>query len=280
MRCKAWKWAQSEVPALSPGSYYLMAASLLAGLLGLILGSFLNVVATRLPQGEAVWDGRSRCPQCRRTLAWYDNIPLVSYLRLRGRCRACGAAIPGRYPLLELAGGLMGLALWQTFPHQLILLAYGPFCLALLALTVIDLEHRLLPDAITIPGIILGLLSPLVQPQLTFLESVGGALGGAALFAGIAWGYERLTGRQGLGWGDVKLLAMIGAFLGFKALPWVIFLSALTGTLTGLGQILVKGHDTRTRWRTLSLPYGPFLALGALCYLFGSAWLPDMFGGP
>jgi leader peptidase (prepilin peptidase)/N-methyltransferase len=130
-----------------------MAESCGAVLVGLILGSFLNVVITRLPQGESLWTPRSRCPRCRHPLAWYDNIPLISYAFLRGRCRACSAAISWRYPLVELAGGLMVLALWSTFLHQFILLAYGPFCLALVALSVIDLEYRLLPDFITIPGL-------------------------------------------------------------------------------------------------------------------------------
>ncbi len=201
----------------------------LAGLVGLALGSFLNVVITRLPQGESVWAGRSRCPQCRQPIAWYDNIPLLSYVRLRGRCRSCGAAIPWRYLLVELAGGLMALALWHTFPDRLLLLAYGPFCLALVALTAIDLEHRLLPDAITLPGIILGLLLSLLLPHLSFPEAAAGALVGAALFYGIAWLYEKLAGRRGLGGGDVKMLAMIGAFLGVGALPLVIVVSAGLG---------------------------------------------------
>jgi leader peptidase (prepilin peptidase)/N-methyltransferase len=171
----------------------------------------------------------------------------------------------------------MLLALWRTFPYQL-LLAYVPFALALLALTAIDLEHRLLPDAITLPNIILGLLFFLLLPDLIFWESAAGALSGAALFSGIAWAYEKLTGRRGMGWGDVKLLAMIGAFLGLRALPWVILISAGLGTLAGLLQVVMK-DSTRHHWRTLSLPYGPFLALGALGYLFGSAFLPAMFGG-
>ena len=248
-----------------------MAESLLAALVGLSLGSFVNVVITRLPEGESVWRGRSRCPWCRRPLAWYDNLPLASYVWLQGRCRACGAAIPWRYPLVELAGGLLVLALWHAFPHQLILLAYVPFGLALVALSVIDLEHRLLPDAITIPGIILGLLLSLALPHLSFLDSAAGAAGGAALFWGIAWTYEKLTGRRGLGLGDVKLLAMIGAFLGWEALPWVILSSAALGSLAGLLHILVQGR--RGPWRTLALPYGPFLALGAVSYLFWGEWL-------
>jgi leader peptidase (prepilin peptidase) / N-methyltransferase len=253
---------------------------LLAGLVGLALGSFLNVVITRLPQGESVWAGRSRCPECRRPLCWYDNIPLFSYVWLKGRCRYCGAAIPWRYPLVELAGGLIALALWHTFPDKLILLAYGPFCLALVALTAIDLEHRLLPDAITLPGIILGLLLSLALPQLSFAGAAAGVVAGAALFSGVAWLYEKWAGRRGLGGGDVKLLAMIGAFLGLEALPLVILVSAGLGTLTGLLQVLLgRGSETRAQWRTISLPYGPFLAAGAWCYLFWGKRLLNFLSG-
>jgi leader peptidase (prepilin peptidase)/N-methyltransferase len=242
--------------------------SLLAGLVGLALGSFLNVVITRLPQGESVWGGRSRCPQCRSPLPWYDNIPLCSYVWLRGRCRSCGAGIPWRYLLVELAAGLMALALWHTFPDKLLLLAYAPFGLALIALSAIDLEHRLLPDAITIPGTILGLLLALALPQLSFLEAAAGALVGAGLFYAVGRLYEKWTGSRGLGGGDVKMLAMIGAFLGVGALPLVILVSAGLGTLTGLLRVLGQGPGSRGQWRTLSLPYGPFLAAGAWCYLF------------
>ena len=253
--------------------------SLLAGLVGLALGSFLNVVITRLPQGESVWAGRSRCPRCRGPLRWYDNIPLWSYVGLRGRCRSCGAAIPRRYPLVELAGGLTALALWHTFPDKLLLLAYAPFGLALIALTAIDLEHRLLPDAITIPGIILGLLLSLMLPQLSFPSAAAGALAGAALFSGVALFYEKWAGRSGLGWGDVKMLAMIGAFLGVWALPLVILTSAGLGTLAGLIRVLGQGPGARGQWRTISLPYGPFLAAGAGCYLFWGERLLNFLGG-
>jgi leader peptidase (prepilin peptidase)/N-methyltransferase len=162
----------------------------------------------------------------------------------------------------------MALALWHTFPDKLVLLAYGPFCLALVALTAIDLEHRLLPDAITLPGAILGLLLSLILPQLSFPAAVAGAFVGSALFSGIAWLYEKWAGRRGLGGGDVKLLAMIGAFLGIEALPLVILISAGLGILTGLIQVLGQAPGPRGQWRTISLPYGPFLAVGAWCYLF------------
>jgi leader peptidase (prepilin peptidase) / N-methyltransferase len=254
-------------------------AWLLAGLVGLALGSFLNVVITRLPRGEAVVAGRSRCPRCRARLPWYDNIPLVSYLRLRGRCRSCGAAISWRYPLMELAGGLLALALWHAFPDRLLLLAYAPFCLALAALTAIDLEHRLLPDAITLPGIVWGLLLSLALPQLSFPAAAAGALAGAGLFYGIARVYEKWAGRPGLGGGDVKLLAMIGAFLGVEALPLVILISAGLGTLAGLIRLLAPGPGPAGPWRTLSLPYGPFLAAAAGVQLFWGERLLHLLGG-
>jgi leader peptidase (prepilin peptidase) / N-methyltransferase len=242
-------------------------SDLLAFLVGLSLGSFLNVVITRLPQGEQFWRGRSRCSQCRATLPWYDNIPILSYLRLRGRCRFCGAAIPWRYPLVELAGGGLALALWVSFPVRMLLLAYAPFTAALLALTAIDLEHRLLPDAITLPGIALGLLLALALPQLSFKAAAAGALLGGASFYAVGWIYERLTGRQGMGGGDVKLMAMIGAFLGVQAVPFVVFISALLGTLAGLGLALKAHRWSEGQWRLTSLPYGPFLAVAALIYL-------------
>lgn len=240
----------------------------LALMAGLALGSFLNVVATRLPLKEQFWAGRSRCPQCRATLFWYDNLPLLSYLLLRGRCRFCSAPIPWRYPLLELASGLLALALWLQFPWSPRLIAYGPFGAALLVLSAIDLEHRLLPDAITYPGILLGLLLALVLPHLSFPESLLGVLLGGGVFYLVGMIYEWFTGSTGMGGGDVKLLAMIGAFLGAYALPFIIFFSAALGTVAGVAQTLARGAWRQGQWRTTSIPFGPFLAAAALLYLF------------
>jgi len=251
---------------------------LLVFLMGLALGSFLNVAATRLPAGEQPWPGRSRCPHCRASLPWYDNLPLLSFLRLRGRCRFCAAPIPWRYPLLELAGGLLALGLWLKFPGSLQLLAYGPFGYALLLLTVIDLEHRLLLDVITYPGLALGLLLALFLPAPGFLEALGGAVAGWTLFFLIGWLYEKFSGRRGMGGGDVKLLAMIGAFLGVSSLPLIILVSAVLGSLTGLGLVLAGGAWRDGAWRHASLPFGPFLAAAALLYLFTGDLLPRLLG--
>ena len=231
------------------------------------------------PRENRWWPAVPGALSARPPLSWYDNIPLCSYVWLRGRCRSCGAAISWRYPLVELAGGLMALVLWHTFPDRLLLLAYGPFSLALLALTAIDLEHRLLPDAITVPGTILGLLLSLVLPELSFQAAAAGALAGGGLFFGIGWLYEKWAGRRGLGGGDVKMLAMIGAFLGVWALPLVILISAGLGTLTGLILVLGQGRGARGQWRTISLPYGPFLAAGAWCYLLWGERLLNLLSG-
>jgi leader peptidase (prepilin peptidase)/N-methyltransferase len=251
----------------------------LAGLVGLALGSFANVVITRLPLCEQIWAGRSRCPFCHVALPWYDNLPLLSYLRLRGHCRFCGMAIPWRYPLVEMAGGLLVLVLWSRFPFDTILIAYVPFGMALLALSVIDLEHRLLLDAITLPGLGLGLVLSLALPHISFLQAAGGAVLGSFLLFGVGWLYQRLRGRRGLGGGDVKLMAMIGAFLGAAAIPLVIFFSAAMGCVAGFALALVQGRWRQGQWQSLRIPYGPFLAAGAIIYLLAGDSLLRLLGG-
>lgn len=251
----------------------------LAGLVGLSLGSFLNVVITRLPRREQGWVGRSRCPCCSTRLPWYDNLPLLSYLRLRGRCRFCGAPISCRYPVVELSGCLVSLILWSKFPFDGLLIAYVPFSMALLALSAIDLEHRLLPDAISLPGIGLGLGLALVLPHISFLDAASGAvLGGLSLYS-VGWIYQKLRGKRGLGGGDVKLMAMIGAFLGAASLPLVIFLSAALGCLAGFALAVAQGRWHHGQWRSVSLPYGPFLAAGAFIYLLAGENLIRLLGG-
>lgn len=246
-----------------------MAVPVLVFLVGLALGSFLNVVITRLPLGEPVWAGRSHCPHCRVPIPWQDNLPLVSFFILRRRCRFCRSPISWRYPLVELTGGLLALALWARFPGSYLLLVYGPFCAGLIILTGLDLEHRWLPDVITLPGIALGLIFSLLFPHLTFLEALAGALVGGGIFFILGWGYEKLTGKMGMGGGDVKLMALIGAFLGIKSVPFVILVSAALGSLVGIAAVLIAGNWRRGGWRTAAIPYGPFLAGAALVYLLG-----------
>lgn len=240
-----------------------MLAPALAFLVGLAVGSFLNVVITRLPRDERVAAGRSRCPACGVTLAWRDNIPLLSYFLLKGRCRVCEAPIPWRYPLVEALSGALALALWLKFPGSPLLLVYGPFTAILVALTFLDLEHFWLPDRLTYPGIALGLALSLALPHLSFKNALAGAALGGLSFYLIAWGYRRLTGREGLGGGDVKLMAMIGAFLGVEALPWVVLISALLGSVAGLWAALKSKQGVHT-----PIPYGPFLGAAAIICVF------------
>jgi leader peptidase (prepilin peptidase)/N-methyltransferase len=244
-----------------------MAVLVLVFLVGLALGSFLNVVITRLPLEEQVWAGRSRCPHCRNPIPWQDNLPLLSFLLLRRRCRFCRQPISWRYPGVELAGGLLALALWARFPGSSLLLVYAPFTAALIVLTGLDLEHRWLPDVITLPGAALGLILSLIFPHLSFWEALAGALAGGGVFYLLGWAYEKLTGKMGMGGGDVKLMALIGAFLGLKSLPFVIIFSAALGSLAGIAAVLITGTWRRGGWRTTAIPYGPFLAGAALLYL-------------
>lgn len=242
-----------------------MVTNILAVLIGLVIGSFLNVVISRLPWKEPFWAGRSRCPHCRHTLSWQDLIPLLSYIWLRGRCRFCDHPISWRYPAVELATGLLALGLWLRFPGSSLLWVYGPFTAALVVLTVLDLQYFWLPDLITLPGIGLGLAAALLFPQLNFISALLGTVLGAALFQGVRWVYARLTRgeRQGMGLGDVKLMAFIGAVLGAEALPWVLFSSAALGSVVGLVAAWRSGQG-----RLTPVPYGPFLAVGALLSLF------------
>ncbi len=256
-----------------------MAAFFPAFLVGLALGSFLNVVITRLPAGEQVWAGRSRCPHCRAPIPWHDNLPLISFLLLKGRCRFCRGPISWRYPAVEMAGGLLALALWARFPGSSLLLVYGPFCAALLVLTCLDLERRWLPDVITLPGVALGLVLALIFPHLAFWEALAGALVGGAIFYGLRWTYAKMTGKAGMGGGDVKLLALIGAFLGIKSLPLVILISAGLGSLAGIGLVLITGDWRGGKWRTAAIPYGPFLAAAAVLYLLGNRELTRLLLG-
>jgi len=242
-----------------------MMVNILVVLIGLVIGSFLNVVISRLPLEEPFWVGRSRCPHCRHTLSWHDLIPLLSYIWLRGRCRFCDHPISWRYPAVELATGLLALGLWLRFPSSGLLWVYAPFTAALVVLTFLDLQYFWLPDLITLPGIALGLTAALILPQLNFFSALLGAVLGAALFQGVRWVYARVTGgkRQGMGLGDVKLMAFIGAVLGVEALPWVLFSSAALGSLVGVVVAWRSG-----RGRLTPIPYGPFLVVGALLFLF------------
>jgi len=234
-----------------------------AFLLGVIIGSFLNVCIRRLPAGESVVSPPSHCPQCGARIRSWDNIPLLSYLVLRGRCRACGTSIPLRYPVVEaLTGGMLVLLVWR-FDLSALLVVDGIFVAALLVVSFIDLDHQIIPDVISLPGIAVGLLFSIAGWGPPLRTSLAGVLLGGGILYAVAAGYQLLTGREGMGGGDIKLLAMIGAFLGWRGVLVTLVLGSFTGAVIGIGLMAVRGADSR-----VPIPFGPFLALGALCALF------------
>ncbi len=226
--------------------------------LGAIVGSFLNVCIHRLPRRESVVTPASRCPRCATPIRWYDNIPLVSFLVLRGRCRACKAAISWRYPLVEATTVLLFLLAWTRFGLTLEGARAAILASALLVVALIDLDHRIIPDRVTLPGIVMGLLMAGFLPPRIVSSAVGTLLGGG-LFYLIA-----LASRGGMGGGDIKLAAMLGAFLGWQAGLLAIFLGVLAGGMVGTALLLL-----RLRGRKDAIPFGPFLALGGIVALFG-----------
>lgn len=260
---------------------------------GLLWGSFLNVVIHRLPLGESVVTPRSRCPGCRKLIAWHQNVPVLSWLFLRARCASCGIKISARYPLVELlTATLFTLGAWwrpdmASWPFQFWFLG------ALIACTFIDFDHWILPDKITLPGILVGLVATLFAPLPGYSDSFvyaeveprAGAVAaylatnlvtwifGVLVGGGILWavreGYERIAHKEGLGGGDVKFLAMIGAFLGAKGALATLVLSSFLGSIVGIFLIALRGRN-----RGSQIQFGPFLALGALAAFFfgGDLW--------
>jgi leader peptidase (prepilin peptidase)/N-methyltransferase len=239
---------------------------------GAIFGSFANVMILRWPKGESVVRPRSRCPHCGHPIRWFDNIPILSWLMLRGRCRDCRAAISWRYPLVELIMASLFTAAfffvgWNWYLLEVLILIFG-----LVTVSFIDFDHYLLPDKFTITGMVVGLIGALLNPDRTFLDAVLGLfLGGGFLWA-IAYFYYVFRKEEGMGGGDIKLLAWIGAVLGWKAIPFVIISSSVVGSVVG-GLVALK---QRKGLKTV-IPFGPYLALGAVLYLFGGEWLANWY---
>ena len=227
-------------------------------LAGLVVGSFLNVCIYRLPKHESiVWPG-SHCTACDRPLAWFENIPVASWLALRGRCRTCGKRISAVYPLVELTTGVVvagGVLIYGLSPLLFVRLA---FACALIVLFVIDLQHRILPNAITFPGIVAGFAASLFLPPGWLSSLIGIVAGGGILFA-IAEAYYRWRGVEGLGMGDVKMLAMIGAVLGWPLMLLTLVFASFAGSVVGVGMIASGRGGMQA-----ALPFGTFLAIGAL----------------
>jgi leader peptidase (prepilin peptidase)/N-methyltransferase len=289
----------APVEALVPELAHAMPTvfSLWVFAVGAVVGSFLNVVIARTPRGQSIVSPGSRCPRCGNRIAWFDNIPIFSWLLLRARCRRCGLSISVRYPVVELLTGLLAVALVRTQGVTWAALGYFAFAAALLALSYIDLDTWLLPHQITWPLLGIGLLSPLWNRALTAAEAVIGACAGFAAFAAVALFGEKVLRRETMGWGDVWLLAAIGAWLGWPALLPVVLLSAIQGAVVGSLLLAIRagrepppagpppalpeppketGEEATSSpvadedWvpPKHAVPYGPFLALGAMEYLF------------
>jgi leader peptidase (prepilin peptidase)/N-methyltransferase len=232
----------------------------LAGLavLGLAVGSFLNVCIYRIPRKESVVSPGSRCGSCGYALRAVDNIPLLSYAFLRGKCRNCGARISIRYPIVELVTALIFVAHYLALGPDILLVPRLLFACALVVLFAIDLEHHLLPNVITLPGIVAGFAFSLLVPPGPVSSAVGILIGGGVLWL-IGEAYFRYSGQEGMGGGDVKMLAMIGAFLGWELTIVTLVLSSVLGSITGIAVLALGRGDMKS-----ALPYGTFLAVGAL----------------
>ena len=228
-----------------------------AAAFGAVVGSFLNVCIYRLPLDKSVVWPASACPYCGRLLSWYENIPVLSWLALRARCRTCAAPIGIRYPIIEaLTATMFGFAWWYYGPGVLLASRLVLGC-ALIVLFAIDLEHQLLPNAITLPGIIVGVVFSFFAEPGWMASLIGVLVGGGVLY-GVAEVYYRVRHEEGLGMGDVKMLAMVGAFLGWKLTLLTLMLASLSGTVIGLS-LVASGRGGMK----YALPFGTFLALGA-----------------
>jgi leader peptidase (prepilin peptidase)/N-methyltransferase len=228
-----------------------------AGALGAIVGSFLNVCIYRLPLGKSIVWPSSACPFCGRELSWYENIPVVSFLALRARCRTCAAPISGQYPVVEALTAVMFAGAWWYYGPQPLLASRLILGCALIVLFAIDLEHHLLPNVITLPGVVVGFLFSFFTEPGWQASLIGILVGGGVLF-GVAEAYYRVRHEEGLGMGDVKMLAMIGAFLGWKLALLTLMMASLCGTIIGMLLIVTKRGGMK-----YALPFGTFLALGA-----------------
>lgn len=238
---------------------------------GSVVGSFLNVCIYRLPRNEKIGLTRSHCPHCKKTILWYDNIPFLSYILLKGKCRYCAKPISFRYFVVEFLTAFMLCLIWWRFGDPVLTVIYFIFISLLIAGSFIDLDFLIIPDSITVSGIIIGLLASSIHPQLIgvkiwwhgLLKSLLSVLiGGGSLYV-IAITASAILKKEAMGMGDVKLLAMIGSFIGWQWALFTIFSSSLLGTIAGLTLIMLKKTDIKGK-----IPFGPYLAMGSVVSLF------------
>lgn len=236
---------------------------------GAVIGSFLNVCIFRLPAKMSIVKPSSQCPQCHHPIRWYDNIPLVSFIFLQGVCRYCNKAISWRYPLVELITAVLALLLFIKFGLSLKFLVFFIFIAVLVVITFIDLDHQIIPDILTLPGIPIFFVAAVFLAEVHWLDALLGLLIGGGILFLIAVVYELITKREGMGGGDIKLLAMIGGFLGWKSLLFILMASSFLGAVVGISLMITKGKDMK-----YAVPFGPFLSLAGVAYIFfGDAFI-------
>ncbi|MGB0910901.1 MAG: prepilin peptidase [Nitrospirales bacterium] len=241
---------------------------------GVIIGSFLTVCVYRVPQELSIVSPRSACISCKQTIRWYDNIPVLSYFFLKGQCRHCQASIPPRYPIIELSNGLGYVAILWKFGWGWESVVYAIFFSALLTITWIDWDHQIIPDVISLPGIIVGMVAATTILPTGFVNSIIGVLVGGGVLLFMAWISPFLFGKEGLGGGDIKLLAMVGAFLGWQAALSTLMLASIVGAVIGMVLLACKILK-----RGQYIPFGPYLALGAVLALFFGADITGWYFG-
>ncbi len=237
--------------------------NILVFIFGAAVGSFLNVCIYRLPAKTSIVKPSSRCPNCGHPIRYRDNLPIISFILLGGKCRDCKSRISLRYPLVELITAALALILFIKFNLSLTFLVFFVFTAVLIVITFIDLDHQIIPDILTLPGIPLFFLAAVFIVKVPWLEALIGLLvGGGVLFI-IAFVYELISKREGMGGGDIKLLAMIGGFLGWKSLVFILLFSSLTGAIIGIAVMTIKKQDMK-----YAIPFGPFLSAAAIAYIF------------
>ena len=243
---------------------YMLFPGWFVFILGACIGSFLNVCIYRIPENRSIISPGSFCPDCHNSIPFYLNIPILSYLCLKGRCKFCNRSISIRYPLIETLTGIFAVLLVLKFGINSVMFFWFVFISVLITISFIDVDHKIIPDRISIPGIIIFASSFYFLPEMTIIQSFSGILVGGGLLYAVAAFYYLVRKQEGMGGGDIKLLAMIGAATGIKGVLFTVFAGSLLGTLAGISALLyMKAVDTKLR-----IPFGPFLSAGAVLYIF------------
>jgi leader peptidase (prepilin peptidase) / N-methyltransferase len=247
----------------------LFVMSCFAFIFGAAIGSFLNVCIFRLRAKASIIKPHSQCPYCHHAIRYWDNIPIISFVFLGGRWRDCRSKISWRYPLVELITAILSLLLFSNFGLSLNFFVFFIFTAVLIVIAFIDLDHQIIPDILTLPGIPLFFMAAVFLVKIPWLEALIGVLIGGGVLFGIALVYELISKREGMGGGDIKLLAMIGGFFGWKSIIFILLFSSFSGAIIGIAAMIINKQDMK-----YAVPFGPFLSAAAVAYIFwGDAFM-------